>query len=95
MWGLVKDKRLYRLTFSHSLAKLISEKYGFELRQFDAIRGRRLKEGEVSKTGLYGIRSTSSNVLLRCAMFREIADMYRDISRDVVEVSLIDYDRKS
>ncbi|UTS52134.1 hypothetical protein [Synechococcus phage BUCT-ZZ01] len=52
------------------------------------VEGSKLNNNQSSKTGLYGIRSTKSNVMLRITMFKEAACEMRDDSREIVEVGI-------
>jgi hypothetical protein len=88
IWGIVKGNKLYRLTFSKSLAEHICQKHGYELRRMTFHIGKPLKVGEKSKTSLYGIRSSNNGIILRVSMFREIAEEMRDTSRQVHEIYL-------
>lgn len=56
--------------------------------RFEAIRGRELKSGDVSATGVYLIVS-QKEVVLRASLIQEVAEMYRDESRRIFEGILV------
>ena len=91
IWGIVDDTKLYRLTFSRSLADLICSYFNdaYKVKRFDCILGQPLLSHEASKTGLYAIQSRLNGAGLRVQMIRDIANMYRDDSIDVVEAYLV------
>lgn len=90
MWAIVDDTKLYRLTFSKSLAEMISKQSNgkYRMKRYDCILGRPLSETEVSRTGIYAVVSTSKGIVLRAPMFKEMAEMYRDPSRSIYEAFL-------
>jgi hypothetical protein len=78
IYGLTKDGRLHRLSFSKSLLLHISAHLpGYTLARFRIIRGRRLSPNEPSSTGLYGIVS-HKDFLLRGALDQRIAEFLCD-----------------
>ncbi len=88
VFGVTCGHRLTRLTFSRSLAELIARLAGGEVRRFRFTIGRSLTTGERSGTGLYGIVGRSGKAL-RVTLFRECAELWRDCSRAVREVTLV------
>jgi hypothetical protein len=58
------------------------------MKRLSFIPGRVLSNGEKSKTGLYGIRSTEKGIMLRISLFQEAAELMRDHSRDICEIYL-------
>lgn len=88
MYAIERNGFLYRLTFSKSLAEHICEKYQYSLNTYNAIVGKMLKPGEESKTGFYGLMS-STGILLRVSLIREISELHYDgESRFICEVQL-------
>lgn len=89
MWGVVEDHKLLKLTFSKSLADMLiglDEKY--QIQRFEAVVGKELARGDISKTGIYLIVS-QRGIVLRASLIREIAEMYRDESRRIFEGHLV------
>lgn len=89
IWAIINPStnKLHRLTFSETLAQLIVKTCPeMEIRRWTYIPGKHLEPYEKSKTGLYGIVSTNKNVVLRISCIQEIAEMYRDESRDICEM---------
>lgn len=82
---------MYRLTFSKSLADLICERSNglYKVRRFDCVLGRPLNTTEQSVTGVYVVVSTLNGIVLRAPLFQEMANMYRDSSREIREAFLI------
>lgn len=80
---------MFRLTFSHSLAKLICDTLNdkYAIKRFDCVLGKILDPGEESKSGLYAVIS-DKGVVLRVQLIKEIAEMYRDDSRIISEAYL-------
>jgi hypothetical protein len=89
VWGIVDDTRVYRLTFSKSLAEMIAKDSGMRIQRFNAVVGRALDVDESSTSGVYGVTSKNNGVLLRVPLIQPIAEMYRDSQyRDIHEVYL-------
>jgi hypothetical protein len=85
----VDDTKVYRLTFSKSLAEIIARDTGMKIQRFNAIPGRLLDENETSKSGAYGVISRINGSLLRAPLIQPVAEMYRDKQyRDICEVYL-------
>ena len=85
-----QTNKLHRVTFSLSLAKHIIAKHfpHYEIRDAKAIRNKVLNKGEIS-SGIYGVVSTKSNLLLRAPLRKELADMYSECdSRHIEEIFL-------
>lgn len=97
IWGVItpESNKLHRLTFSKSLAQDIVKDakklldMSCEVRRFKFRPGRTLAKGEESKTGLYGIISTSKQYALRISLIKEVAELYTECdSRYLTEVHL-------
>ena len=85
----MNGNKLYRLTFSKSLAELISNDTGYHIQRFNAVTGRILTHNEQSSTHVYGVVSKNNGVLLRAPLNQHIAEMYRNSQyRDICEVYL-------
>jgi len=81
--------KLHKLTFSKTLAELIIKKCPeMEIRSFNYHTGKVLDVNEKSKTGLYGIVSSSKNYVLRISCQQEFAELVRDDSRYISEIHL-------
>jgi hypothetical protein len=83
---------LYRLTFSRSLLEHMNASLGnqYEIKRFKIIRGRILKQGESSSSGLYAIISTRKDKILRIAMNQAHAEFLCDFkSRQLQEVTIL------
>ena len=85
MWALEHAGKIYRLTFSKSLAEHIQRHAPIPLtltrRRF--ITDARLAPGERSKSGAYAIIDTRKHKTLRIALDVQIADLLRSDSREV------------
>lgn len=80
-----------RISFSLSLLKHIIEELKdntYKIVKTSIIHGRSLDTYEISTTGLYGIVSAKSNKILRVTLFKELAELFRDNSRYIIEVYL-------
>lgn len=88
IWGIVNESKtkLYRLTFSQSLADMLTTlEDGYRLQRFNVRRGKKLEPGAESSTKIYLIVS-HKGIILRASLHREIAEMYYDPdSRDIYE----------
>lgn len=85
IYTIEKDGKVYRLTFSRSLADHICRvKPGFTQSHKVFVYGDELKPGEVSKSGLYAVTKTNGWAL-RITMFPELAETWRDKTRKVYE----------
>lgn len=78
VWGVVSGGRLFRLTFSRSLAERIAREIQAETKQFRFVLGAVLKPGQRSSSGLYALVSKQKGIVLRISMFQEIAEMQLD-----------------
>ncbi len=84
VWGLVKDGRLHRLSFSfavitHIKAILQDEAYG--IRRFKIVGPRRyLGLSEESRSGLYAIVDTRRDFILRIELDKRAAVLKTDYS---------------
>lgn len=80
VWGLLKDGRLYRLSFSTSVLEHINANCGNEytLQRFRIFKGKRLAPNEVSASGLYGIIDSRRDYTLRISLCRESANIMCD-----------------
>jgi hypothetical protein len=85
---LIRDGRLYRISFSLSLLKFIKRHRGGEIHRITFRLGRSLQPGESSPNGLYAIVSTKNDWTLRITLFPELADFFRDDSRYIAECHL-------
>lgn len=90
IWGIVKGNKIHRLTFSKSLAEHIVQKNKeYSVQRFEFQIGKPLQRSEISRTGFYGIISTSKQIALRISLIRECAEyLTQDESRYLAEVSL-------
>ena len=89
-YAVVKDDKIYRLTFSKSLAKHITKVAGdgFQVKSVRFTTGKKLKDGEESSTGMYAIVSKRNDWTLRISLNRELAYYLVDESRYVAECFL-------
>ena len=79
MYGVHDSKKLYRLTFSRSLADLIVKGNSkLKVSKFEFRVGKTLKINEKSCNGLYAILDKRSGLVLRISMIQEIAELQRD-----------------
>jgi hypothetical protein len=92
VWGIIRHGKLYRLTFSRSLADHILTQLppGYEIRRFTFQLGRPLQRGETSASGLYALCSARKDITLRIALVREAAELMCDYdSRMIREAWLL------
>jgi hypothetical protein len=74
IWAIIDAKKLYRLTFSKSLADLIcSSQEGLRVNRVPFHIGKVLRSGEQSDSKLYAIISKSKGIALRITMFKDLA----------------------
>jgi len=86
VWSIERGGKIYRLTFSKSLAEYISSLIGpCEINRRTFMVGRRLEHSETSRSGLYAIVDCRKNMTLRITMFLEIATLLRADSRYIAE----------
>lgn len=90
IYGICDDKKLYRLTFSKTLAEYIANLGNYQVRQFDLQIGKTLEPGEKSRSGIYAIVSKQKGIILRASLIQGIAELYRDESfREIKEAFLV------
>lgn len=91
-YALVRDNKLFRFTFSRSLADHVALRSpGTRVVPARVRSGEELRYGARSPTGLYSVCKTASRWPLRVTLFPELADLWRDPSR-VVCVCYLDLD---
>lgn len=61
----------------------------YRAQRFDCVVGQLLTQQDISRTGIYAVISSLNGVVLRVPMFKELAEMYRDNSRNIAEAFLI------
>lgn len=83
MYGVTRDGRLYRLTFSRSLAEYVARVAGCSVEPFRLVVGPELPPGGRAETGLYAVVKAGSGWPLRVTMFQPLADLWRHPSRRV------------
>lgn len=89
MYGLTLNGKLYRLTFSKSLAEFLA-KDKYEIRIFKVIQGGEIPKDAISSSGLYGIVSSKSHKLLRLSLSKDFANFIcRDKFRYLIECWLV------
>ena len=78
IWGITDGKKLYRLTFSKSLADfLASLDPSYEVCRFKFKIGRELDRDTASRSGVY-ILMSNKGYALRMQLSQELSNMYRD-----------------
>lgn len=79
------------MTFSQSLAQLISDKNPqYQVKRFGFKIGKKLSLNEKSKSGLYAIVSNRGDIVLRISLIHEIAQMqYDEHSRYLAEAWIV------
>lgn len=80
IYGIIDTdtNKLHRLTFSKSLADLISNKTGLSTARFTYRVGEPLESGERSTTGLYALLDAKSDLCLRISLDPQIAAIHCD-----------------
>lgn len=74
IWAITDGKKLYRLTFSKTLADHICESQkNLYVDRLPFHIGRVLQPGEQSKSGLYSLISRRKSIALRITMFKDLA----------------------
>jgi len=76
---------VYRITFSRSLADLISKETGLNVRKVQLHLGRELSPGEESLTKLYAICKAQNLWPLRVTFFKEAAQMWANETTKILE----------
>lgn len=84
IWSIERGGKLFRLTFSKSLAEHIAGK-AFDIVRRTFIKGRELQPGEQSRSGLYAIVDRRKGIVLRISLYREIAKLLTDSTRYIAE----------
>lgn len=89
IWGITDGNKLYRLTFSKSLAEFLAKlDPSYEVARFEFKIGRELDRNESSKSGVYALMS-NKGYALRMQLSQELSNIYRDdYSRHIREVWL-------
>lgn len=91
-YALVEHGRLVRFSFSRSLLEYLRATYrpGADLVRAGLLVGRRLRQGETSRTGLYGILTSKTAYPLRITQHSDLAlELTQCPSRCLAEVELI------
>lgn len=95
IYGIINTNtnRLHRLTFSKSLAALISKQTGLTVARFLYRVKEPLQSGQISPTGIYALLDAKSDLCLRIALDPRIAaihcdDHYRKLAS--AQIKLID-----
>lgn len=80
IWAITDGTKLYRLTFSKSLADCIAKKLGdgYQVERLTFQLGRPIGPGEKSKSGLYALMSKSRQIALRISLFKEAGELLAD-----------------
>lgn len=89
VWGVTDGQKLYRLTFSKSLAEfLASLDPKYQVRRFEFKLGKELDRNTPSRSGAYALMS-NKGYALRIQLSQELSNLYRDdYSRHIREVYL-------
>lgn len=83
----MKGNKVYRVTFSKSLADYIAGLGQYRVEVVQLYLGKELKEGDKSKA-LYAVCKASNLWPLRVTFFHEAAEMWRNYSTKVYECYL-------
>lgn len=79
IWGITKNGKLYRLTFSKSLAYHIKEQNNeYEIKQYRFIIGKKLEKNQTSESGLYALMSKKGDYALRISLIKGVAKLHSD-----------------
>ena len=84
-YAVIDDKKLYRVTFSASLADIIAKQTGKAVKKVKLKMGRTLEPGEQSSSGLYAICKVGSGWPLRVSLFKQAMELWQDSSRVMKE----------
>ena len=89
VWGITDGKKVYRLTFSKSLAEfLVKLDPTYELARFEFKLGKEIDRDTPSSSGAYALVS-NKGYTLRIQLSQELSNIYRDdYSRHIREVWL-------
>lgn len=77
------------MTFSKSLAEMLSRQYGFEMKRFSYRIGREIEAGEKLNRGCYAIISKRNEVVLRISLHHGVAETYTSDSRYLRQAFII------
>lgn len=70
---------LHRLTFSKSLAELITQSDSkYKMSRFEYSLGQQLEPGQTSSTGLYALVSKESGIALRISLLKDLSAIHYD-----------------
>jgi hypothetical protein len=89
---VVKAEKVFRLTFSKSLAEHIVAALGddtFTLRRLSFRIGRRLELGDLSRSGAYAVVDVRKGATLRVSLDRDVAELMRSDSRYLAEAWVV------
>lgn len=91
IWGITSKgsdgkRKLHRLTFSKSLAELITQKNkGYEMSRFEYKIGKQIEPGQSSSTGIYGLISKESGIALRISLIKELSAIHYDENSRIIK----------
>lgn len=87
-YAVTDGKKVYRITFSRSLAELISKQTGYHVRPCELHLGKELKPNEKSENNLYAICKRKNGWPLRVTFFKEAANMWFNDSTSINECKI-------
>lgn len=73
----MRGDRLFRITFSKSLAEHIAGD-AYDVKRIDLKLGKPLLPGELSSTGLYAVVAKRRDRILRVSLIKDVAEMIGD-----------------
>lgn len=89
VWGITDGKKVYRFTFSKSLAEFLAKlDPSYQAKRFEFRIGKELDRETESRSGAYVLMS-NKGYALRIQLSQELSNLYRDdYSRHIREVYL-------
>ncbi len=89
-WGILRGRRLHRVTFSRSLAEYIIRRLGsgYTLARVTFQLGRPLEAGTTSPSGLYAVVTPRGRVL-RVSLIQGAAEEFRHETRTIWSCSIV------
>lgn len=88
-YAVLDDQKIYRITFSYSLAKLIAKNTGKQIKRIKLVIGSQIIDLDKANSKLIAICKLKSGWPLRVTMFKEAAKMWQSSSTTLNECYVI------
>ena len=87
-YAIVDEKKVYRITFSLSLAEYIAKITNKQVKKVTLHLGKELSVGDTSESGLYAICKAKNLWPLRVTFFKELAELWKSDTTVIYECKL-------